>query len=739
MDKLMTLIFDIVVAVIITLVSVLIYFGLRSEAVISTMDAEITENFLSETKEKGSITTSDYENYIYQLSLTGVIYEVLIEHRFRNLEPEYRMRSLEEIIAAQKAAYTGENIYHYKEIVTQKPIVTDPINNSGLTMNTETNESILAGAVNTPSTGHVHTDTCYLGHKHNGVKSFTHSHAHNGLCTQYVQEIYFHVTCRSCGKQYDWGIVTNYWNPITKSVVTGNVWGDVGLKNCISCNSTNVTYGSSLSEPGYSCGYEIDENGDRWNDIIPNGLYKNYSGKSVPQSILKSDYISGCFTYHNARYFPRDSSNYLDVSQKWEITADYMTKFCELPKEYRIRMDVSYNGSTSTYYFPYTASLQPNGQVILTKGYCFDYPQFAPATIPLSTMIALGWNMRELAKYNGTNVNNYIISDASIYSSYDYYGATISICDHTAEPANKWVEICGQIENATLACNQRVVSITPTNPVQSVYTNETLITTVKATYQDGSKRVVLGTTSFTTGTPIVNKTITLSYTDTLGITNTCNAIVNVIPKTKICVNGHLYNLNNDGSDPGCIFCNSYVRALKIIQPNTSTWTITIGTSLSDNGLKLLVTYLDGHTETLTAGYEDNLDKQYLGTKMVTIGYKGATTQILVTTVCARLTCDICGFTYDIYPDGTNPGCPRCISKTPVFTGNVLNYDSVNYTEDILEDLYQDGIYRFNKNDTLSITIDNKSSSISGKLLRKIFPNMTKTWLHLEESETIQSK
>jgi hypothetical protein len=149
--------------------------------------------------------------------------------------------------------------------------------------------------------------------------------------------------------------------------------------------------------------------------------------------------------------------------------------------------------------------------------------------------------------------------------------------------------------------------------------------------------------------------------------------------------------------------------------------------------------MDGHTETITEGYEDNLDKHYLGTKMVTIGYKGATTQILVTTVCAKLTCDICGFVYELYPDGTNPGCPRCISKTPVFTGNVLHYDSVNYTEDILEKLYQDGIYRFNKEDMLAVTVENKSSSLVRNLLGKIYPNMTDRWLHLERSETIRTK
>ena len=42
--------------------------------------------------------------------------------------------------------------------------------------------------------------------------------------------------------------------------------------------------------------------------------------------------------------------------------------------------------------------------------------------------------------------------------------------------------------------------------------------------------------------------------------------------------------------------------------------------------------MDGHTEEVTSGYIDNLDTAYLGTMPVTIGYKGETVSLLVTTV-----------------------------------------------------------------------------------------------------------
>ena len=110
---------------------------------------------------------------------------------------------------------------------------------------------------------------------------------------------------------------------------------------------------------------------------------------------------------------------------------------------------------------------------------------------------------------------------------------------------------------------------------------------------------------------------------------------------------------------------------------------------------------------------------------------------MVTTVCAKMTCDVCGFVYDLYPDGTNPGCPRCIARIPVFTGNVLQYDNIEYTADILEQLYQDGKYVFDTGDTFEVDLRNKSSTVARKLLQKIIPGLSDRWLSLRKSETVR--
>jgi hypothetical protein len=785
-DKLLKFIFDLVIAIIIMFGAVLIYFGLKTEKVIGTMDSMITEDFLTEMKKDSSLNYVEYEDYIQQLSMTGTVYDLQFEHKYNIWEPEYRMRTIEEIIAAQKAAYTGDNIYHYREVVTSRPTVNDPIDNSGLTMNTETNESVLAGAVNTPSSGHTHTDSCYAGHKHKGGDNttFTHTHAHNvsQTCTRYVYVSGFNVHCNNCGTNYYHNVAIYYWDG-SRPQLAGMV-DNSGVEKCKNCNGTwlSIDYKPRYY---YSCGYVADLDNDGWYDEIANGTYRNYTGFSAPQPGGPQTHTSGCYSYHISRSVQDDMiwhhgpyNSYVEessvgsaVHNMWSsgfngycyVTKYIMIGFMWIDDWRRLEGIDNYSvGPDAVWatYMPFRDTdgslkfkfinrgtkwwhLTPNESVKFPDvigpteffGYDYDWVKFDGSK-----------NFRQLTvDYLGYNYNMYggYLGHKRLYSgtsSWDHPDNYTNICgfDHS-KGVNQWVLNCGLTENATLLCPDRVVSITPTHPLQSVYTGEALITTVRAAYADGSQRTVKAITTFTTGTPVSNKIVILSYTDSLGGKKTYPITVNVVPRNRTCTNGHIYNLNHDGSDPSCPFCNAYIANIRIINPMTSTLTITLGTTLQDNGLKLLITYMDGHTETITEGYIDNLDNQYLGTKMVTIGYKGANAQILVTTVCAKLICDICGFLYELYPDGTNPGCPRCISKTPVFTGNVLKYDVAEYTQEILEKMYQKGSYDLSMNNTFRIRLQSKSPNLARSLLKKLYPSMSMEGLSLKLSENIKAK
>lgn len=197
-------------------------------------------------------------------------------------------------------------------------------------------------------------------------------------------------------------------------------------------------------------------------------------------------------------------------------------------------------------------------------------------------------------------------------------------------------------------------------------------------------------------------------------TKTCNITVNVVPRTKTCINGHTYNLNSDGTDPGCPYCKAWLKSLTIKTPESGSLIIYHGTTLQQNGVALLATYYNGNTEIVTDAYVDNLDKTYVGEQNVTISYKGMQVVLKVSVKSNLNQCLICKRYYELYPDDMDPGCPYCIAKTPIFSGEVMKYYSNNYTEDILKEIYKGiGIYYFLKNDYLSIKIENSSRSVGG--------------------------
>lgn len=302
---------------------------------------------------------------------------------------------------------------------------------------------------------------------------------------------------------------------------------------------------------------------------------------------------------------------------------------------------------------------------------------------------------------------------------------TITTCQSTQ---NYYKLDCGKIEGhyydqdteVLAACHLLVSNIVPTNPVQTVAIGDELITTVTATYLDGSTKVVVATADFEPDRVVQNQKVTLTYSYSIGSNNytkTCTITVTVIPKRKTCENGHTYNLNTDGSDPGCPYCRAWLRSLTIVEPASGKITIYKGTTLAENGVTLLATYLDGHTKYLHNEYVDNLDNQYIGVQTVTISYKGHYVYLTVTTKRNLRLCPVCSRYYELYPDGTDPGCPYCMARTPVFTGNVMTYYSEYNTDSILEELYEgSGIYYFSDRDFIEVSVENGRESLGSRIL-----------------------
>lgn len=647
MGKIGGFILDIILALTIIFLAVTIYFGLRTENVMRTLGSEISDHFIKSAKKNGYFTPEDYDEFIRNISLSGALYDIELEHKYTIYEPEYRLRTLQEVLEEQNKSYTGKNEYTYIPVTTTKPVVNDPVNNGNL--NTETNESVLASAVNTPPlASHVHSDDCYLGHRHK---------------EDCIQESY-----------YTGPAIDMFLYDLDEELLYGMLDRDHYFK-CPTCGRTvfevhhsdgEITFPLASTAGVYALQCYLDgDNSIKWKETYK--IYRYLTSHTRPEEpgwILVRDtvYIDGRPIYIEQWRKPIAFAIYEDHL--------YFNAFLWLDDNYYAR--------------------------------------------PSENMRFWGYK--------------------------DKYSCPYCLQDGTLPKTLVHESSCNQTQDDTIDCNAIITSITPTHPVQTVATNDPLISTVRATYLDGSTRVVLASTDFSTANVVENETATLTYTyviDGVTFSKSCSINVTVIPRSKTCVNGHTYNLKNDGSDPGCPYCKAWVSSISFIYPTTTPFEITIGTTLQDNGVILLITYLDGHRETISSGYVDNLDKKYLGAQTVTIGYKGLTTTLRVITVRAKTTCTICGYVYELYPDGTDPGCPKCLEKIPVFTGNIMVHENAEYTEHILEHLYQEGIYEFNHGDKLVLKIKNRTSSLGRNVLSMLFPSLSERWFSYINEEIIQ--
>lgn len=300
---------------------------------------------------------------------------------------------------------------------------------------------------------------------------------------------------------------------------------------------------------------------------------------------------------------------------------------------------------------------------------------------------------------NGTG---YVESTACTKTDGGYYDAEGALC----------LSLCGQV----------VTELKPIWKEQVITAGEEPNTEVKAVFADGHTEIVNGTLSgFRCDLCNVVQTVTLlygKYKDSAvnAETSATTVLIMVLYPVQECEYGHSYYLVN-GERTWCPYCRAYPEKITVLGAGTVPFCITKGSTLAENGILLKVTYLDGHTETIDKGWIDNLDLNYVGEQMVQIGYLGVKTTLQVKNECVKTQCYTCGYEYFLYPDNTDPGCPKCLADIPVFTGNVLRYTETKSFLDILSELYHGtGICCFSRGDRLVIRLWKNESSAAENIL-----------------------
>lgn len=327
--------------------------------------------------------------------------------------------------------------------------------------------------------------------------------------------------------------------------------------------------------------------------------------------------------------------------------------------------------------------------------------------------------------------------DKSLTTYYDTSGNICETCNGTGKEeqvnctleAGKYYDADG---NEVLpSCNKIVTGLIPIYLEQIVNAGMSPDVRVKAVFADGHSEVVTADmTGFNATAYNTVQTVTLSYGEYNGSFDnpgkaSCTAKRLVRYPTKTCTYGHTYYLVSGNSTP-CPYCTEYPVAIEVQGVEEVPLRIKRGSTLRDNGVFLKATYYDGHTEVIRSGFTDNLDSNYIGEQTVTIMYGGATTTLLVYTGRIAVNCSVCGYEYLLYPDDTDPGCPKCLAAVPEFTGNVLRYkETVSYGEILDELYYGDGICYFSRGDRFEIELwkspDNMSGIALGRILHADMP------------------
>ena len=345
--------------------------------------------------------------------------------------------------------------------------------------------------------------------------------------------------------------------------------------------------------------------------------------------------------------------NYTSGSSK-VITSGYTkTGFTSGPGTKTVTFQYTENGKTVS--TSVTITVKPNLSSITVSPSSQQVERYKTPSFTViaryedgSTKQATGYTQ---TGFNGSTLGSQNVTVRYIENSITR-NASVSV---TVTPVKKTCPVCGTVyelnnldrDIGCPACSSTVVGITVLPEEVDVFMGSPLPVTVEAVYRNGNKAAVTGWTSNFNSGVIGIQEVTLTYQ-----TFKTYVTANVMEKVRTCpACGNEYDLNTDGSDPGCPLCRE-----EVVSISSSPEHVTIEKHQPLN-LTVTATYRDGHSGQVT-GWSSDLLADRSGTFDVTVSYKTATDHILVTVLeDGRIQCLYCGldYSYREQPEG----CPVC--------------------------------------------------------------------------------
>lgn len=251
-------------------------------------------------------------------------------------------------------------------------------------------------------------------------------------------------------------------------------------------------------------------------------------------------------------------------------------------------------------------------------------------------------------------------------------------------------------------CVNQVLSISATPNQQTVDMGQNITLTVTATYRDGSQSVVGDWHSDYDPFQVGIQNVTIYYKSVV-----TKVMVEVQSESHVVcsVCGTSYNpLAHPRGCPVCYQTIDYIEAyLRSEDPY-----VQLGSELS---IYVVIIYKDGHRSVDYGDWTvEGYRPQEVGPQRVTVYYKGYASMLnlevvntLQRTVCSN------GHVYYLNEDGSDPGCHICSMQNE--TEAAVIYNDVVYTDQIMMELEQNGIYYFAQGDYISVSITAASETI----------------------------
>jgi len=608
-----------IIALILTFIIPAQYIQIHNEDIFHDHVENETISFFNHIKNKGYISIDDYETFLNKISITGENYDIEIEHATPSVSNSFSKALFDYLICSN-----DNKIY---------------------------NINLLSNDF-----GHIHTDNCYAGHRHNqngcslinfysgeavSCYSETYYQGWNEYGSRYTTKVLF---CSRCRNSIAYAVYSesnrglSYYNQVVESlgfyVYYLNQNGNVTIKSYKTLNKHLISNeGGDGWEVGYGIYYKINPD---WTNYL--NIY-NLLGSNV--------------------------TNWTKVGYKIEYSCPYC---------------LANNRINKTLVSEWSCDLLED-EVPL----CDDVVVGLDATNP-NQVISLGQNIITTAYATYLNGQSGVVNCASNFN-HNILGTQNVTLTYTGlvNNAKNHGNISCQIEVTVVDNRPELLYISVNPDIQSIKKYDNPSFNVYAYYDDGS---VLQVTNYIVSgldiTTLGRQSVKITYSEN-NISKSATVIVNVTPLQKKCnACGFIYDLDENDFDRGCPACRQTIESI-IAVPNR------IDLSLGDDlNISVYAKYRDGHTS-LISGWTSNYMPYLLGYQEVKISYLDFYTYVIVNVINKR-NCHICGLEYDLNLDGSDPGCPDC--KTTVISISASpTTQTINYGDPLIlavTALYRDG-------------------------------------------------